>query len=161
MCIPENTPGILPVRRSQLALVGRKQTAVRDISFSLGNLSVRACDSRAQAFSTSLARRRPRCLPRSPNLVLTRLLERATVRLRVLMRPTRISATVPPASRVPSTSDRQQIGARKRHIWRTQSSTNQTAAASSTDRLNREDSQLVASFGGESTLHLVYYLSDG
>ena len=30
MCIPEKAPRILPVRRSLLALVGRKQTVVRD-----------------------------------------------------------------------------------------------------------------------------------
>ena len=42
-----------------------------NISFSLRNLPVQACDSRAQGFSPPLARRRSSCPPPSPNLVRT------------------------------------------------------------------------------------------
>ena len=42
-----------------------------DMSFSLRNLPVQACDSRAQGFSPPLARRRSSCPPPSPNLVRT------------------------------------------------------------------------------------------
>ena len=93
----KNAPGILPVRRSLLALEGRKQVVVR-YHLSLRKLMVRAFDSCAQGFSTPLVRRRSSCLPPSPNLVLTHSIERATVRLRVLLHPTRLSATAPPAS---------------------------------------------------------------
>ena len=46
-----------------------------DISFSLRNLPVQACDSRAQGFSPPLARRRSSCPPPSPNLVRTHPIE--------------------------------------------------------------------------------------
>ena len=46
-----------------------------DISFSLRNLPVRACGSRAQGFSRPLARRRSSCRPPSPNLVRTHPIE--------------------------------------------------------------------------------------
>ena len=46
-----------------------------DISFSLRNLPVLACDSRAQGFSPPLARRRSSCPPPSPNLVRTHPIE--------------------------------------------------------------------------------------
>ena len=42
-----------------------------DISFSLRNLSVQACDSRAQGFGPPLARRRSSCSPPAPNLMRT------------------------------------------------------------------------------------------
>ena len=105
-----NALPILPVRRSLLALVGRKH-------FSLRNLLVRAFDSRAQRFSPPLARRRSNCPPPSPNLVLTHPVECATTRLRVLLRHTRLSATVPPASGGPPPPEGHQIGARKRRTW--------------------------------------------
>ena len=48
-----------------------------EISFPLRNLPVRAAfDSRAQVFSTPLARQRSSCLPPSPNLVRTHPIER-------------------------------------------------------------------------------------
>ena len=50
-------------------------TVVRDRSFSLRNLPVRAFDSRAQGFSPPLARQRSSCPPPSPNLVRTHLIE--------------------------------------------------------------------------------------
>ena len=68
-------PRILLVRCFVLALVGRKQTVVRN-QFFLRKLPVRAFDSRAQRFSTPLARRRSSCPPPSPNLVRTHPIER-------------------------------------------------------------------------------------
>ena len=46
-----------------------------NISFSLRNLPVQACDSRAQGFNPPLARRRSSCPPPSPNLVRTHPIE--------------------------------------------------------------------------------------
>ena len=94
----ENAPEILPARRSLLALVGKKQTAV---SFPPQNVPARAFGSRAQGFYTPLARRRSSYPPPSSNLMLTRPTVTAATRLRVLRRSTRLSATVPPACRVP------------------------------------------------------------
>ena len=48
----------------------------------------------------------------------------ATVRMRVLLRPTTLSATVSLASRGSSPSEWRQIGVQKRRIWWTSSSTN-------------------------------------
>ena len=75
---------------------------------------------------------------------------RSTVRLRLLQCPTRLSAKVPPASRVPPPPEGHQKGARKRRTGGTSSSTNQTAPVS-TDRLEspRIDSRLIASLEGE------------
>ena len=66
-------------------------------------------------FSIPLAHRRLRRPLPSPNLVLTRLVKRETARLRVLRRPTRLSATVSPAPRLPPHPEGNQIGDRKRH----------------------------------------------
>ena len=107
-----NAPRSLPVRRSLMALVRRKQTLARG-QFSPRNLPVRAFDSRTQGFSTPLARERSSFPPPSSNLLLSRLLEHVTVRLRMLLRPTRLSATVPPASRVPPPPEGHQTGARR------------------------------------------------
>ena len=49
----------------------KKKKALSDISFSLRNVPVRAFDSRAQGFSTPLARRRSSCPPPSLNLSCT------------------------------------------------------------------------------------------
>ena len=68
-------------------------------------------------FSTLLARRRSSFPPPSPNLVLTHPIARATACLRVLVRPARLSSTVPPASRVPRPLEGHQTGARKRRTW--------------------------------------------
>ena len=122
----KNAPGILSVRRSLLALIGRNRPC-SEISLPLRNLPVRAFDSRAQGFSTLLARRRSSCPPLSPNLVITHPIEYVTLRLRMLLRPTRLSATVPPASGVPSTPKGHRVGAWKRRTGWTPSSTNQTA----------------------------------
>ena len=72
----KNAPRILPIHRSLLTLVGRKQSVVAMISFSLRDLPVRDFDSRAQGFSTPLARRRSSCPPSSPNLVRAHPIER-------------------------------------------------------------------------------------
>ena len=82
----KNAPGILPVRRSLLALVGRKQTVVRNQLSPLQQKpsAVRAaCGSRAQGFSPPLTRRPSSC-PYSPDEV---------ARPR---RPTKLSTTLPP-----------------------------------------------------------------
>ena len=71
----KNSPRILPVRRSLLALVGRNRPW-SEISFSLRNLPVRAIESRAQGFNTFMTRRRSSCPPPSPNLVRTHPIER-------------------------------------------------------------------------------------
>ena len=57
-----------------VAHVGRKWPW-SDISFSLRNLPVQACDSCAQGFSPPLARRRSSCPPPSSNLVRTHPIE--------------------------------------------------------------------------------------
>ena len=49
----------------------KKMTVARHRSFSLRNLAVQACVSRAQGFSPLLARRRSSCPPPSPNLMRT------------------------------------------------------------------------------------------
>ena len=67
-------PRILPVRRS-LWPSQEEKCPWSDISFSLRNLPVQACDFRAQGFSPPLARRRSSCLPPSPNLVRTHPIE--------------------------------------------------------------------------------------
>ena len=117
-------PGILSVRRSLLAFVGRENCFLRK---ALGSRLSFSCTKGVQH---SPARRQSSRPPPSPNLMLTRPIERATVRLRVLLRHTMLPATVPPASRVPPSPEGHNIGARKRRTWCKSSSTNQTAAAS-------------------------------
>ena len=101
---------------------------VRDIFFPLRNLPIRAIDSLAQGRvqhspdSSTIERPSP-----SPNVVLTRPIECATERLRVLLRPTRLSLKGPPASRVPPPPEGHprapkgtqghRIGAQKRRTW--------------------------------------------
>ena len=107
-----NVPCILPVHRSLLALAGRKQAVLAGDQLSL------------QPFPGSSTIELP---APSPNLVSTHPIERATVRLRVRLRATRL--------RVPPPPEGHQIALWKRGIGWTPSSTNQTAAAS----LNRPD----------------------
>ena len=117
----------------------RKKTDHGHISFSLRNLPVRAFDSCAQGFSTPLARRRSSYLPTSPNLVRTHPIER----YQALRNSTPCLSSVTTSRKAPN--------------WRLEeartsgipSSTNHTAGRVSTDRLNREDSQLAASLEGE------------
>ena len=84
-------------------------------------------------------------------MVLIYPIERASIRLRALLRPTRLFATtVPPASRVPPPPQGHQIGARKWHTYLVNTILNQpNLRRVSTDRMNCEDSQLVASLEGE------------
>ena len=99
----ENAPRILSVRRSLLALVGRKQTVRSQRS---------AFSSENTLFAPLILAHKGSALPwlvddratihtHSPNLVLTIYVQQHTSRLRVLWRSTRLSATAPPVSRVP------------------------------------------------------------
>ena len=74
LCILEEAPRILPVRRSLWPSLEEKWPW-SDISFSLRSLPVHACDSCAQGLSPRLARRRSSCPPPSPNLVRTHPIE--------------------------------------------------------------------------------------
>ena len=91
-----------------------------EISFSLGNLPVRAFDSRAQGFSPPLARQRSSCPPPSPNLVRTHLTENHQA-LRDSAPCLSRAATLPKATKL-------ELG-RGAHL-KTPSSANHTAAAS-------------------------------
>ena len=123
----ENAPGSLPVRSGRKKTHRGRRSAFPSDPFRFTPLIIAI----AQGFSTPLTRRRSSCPPPSPNFVLTHPTERATVRLRVLRaRPTRLSATVSLASRVPPPPEGHQTGARKRRTGWTLSSSNQTAAAS-------------------------------
>ena len=129
-CAPrKNALGFLSVRLPCWLLL-EESSPWSEIRFPLGNLPVRALNYRTHAFSTSLTRRQSSCRPPSPNLVLTHPIERVTVRLRMLRRPTKRSATVPPASRVPPPPGGHHVGAWTRRTGWTSSSTKQTAAAS-------------------------------
>ena len=91
------------------------------MSFSLRNLPVQACDSRAQGFSPPLARRRSSFPPPSPNLVRTHPIEHYQA-LRDDSAPYRSrAATLPNATEL-------ELG-RGAHLG-TPSSTNHTAAVS-------------------------------
>ena len=148
---PKTPPGILTVRRSLLALVGRKQTVVRiSFFFLLRNPPARAFVSRAQRFCTPLARRRLGCPSSSLNMLLARPIERVTVRLRVLRRPTGLSATVPLTCLSSATSSRRAPNWRSGRGGPVDTILNQpNRRRVSTGRLNRVDSQLVASPEGE------------
>ena len=120
------------------------------MSFTLRNLPVRAFITRAQMFSTTLARRRSSCPPSSPNQLLTHTIKHVTVSLRVLQRPTRLSATVPSASRVPPLAEGHQIGTREDAHRIDTTLTQPNHRRVSTDRPKRVDSQVVPSLAGES-----------
>ena len=109
------------------------------ISFSLKNLPVRAFDSRAQGFSTPLARRRSSCPPSSPNLVRTHPIERYRA----------LSDSAPCLSRAATPPEGPQTGARKRRAPRNNILILPYRRRVSTNRLNREGSQLAASLEGE------------
>ena len=117
----KNAPRILPVRRSLLALVGRKHTALRDqFFFFLKNLPIRAFNSRVQGFSTPLARRRSSFPPPSPNLVRTRPIERYQA----------LRDSAPCLSRATTSRRAPNWNSEEAHTWGTPFSTNHTAAAS-------------------------------
>ena len=119
----------------------KKKWPFSDISFSLRNLPVQACDSRAQGFSPPPARRRSSCPPPSPNLVRTRPIEHYYQALR---------DNAPCLSRTATPPEGHQIGARKRRTPGNNTILSQPYRSRvSTDRLNREGSQLVAPLEGE------------
>ena len=92
-----------------------------DISFSIRNLPVQVCDSRAQGFSPPLARRRSSCPPPSPHLVRTHPIEN--------YRALRDSA--PCLSRAATLPKGTKLGlGRGAHLGTPSSSANHTAAAS-------------------------------
>ena len=129
MRIPENAPRILPVCRSMLPLVGKKHTVDRNQLF-LRNLPVRAFDSRAQWFSTPLARRRSSCPPPSPNLARTHPIDQA------------FRDSAPCVSRATTSRRAPNWSSEEAHLVNT-TLTQPYRRRISIDRLNREDSQLV------------------
>ena len=118
----------------------KKNDAVRDQLF-LRNLPVRAIDSRAQGFSPPLARQRSSCPPPSPNLLRTYPIEN----YQVPGSPRQCS--LPLACRHPP--EGHQIGARKRRTPENTILSQPHCRRVSTDRPNRESSQLAASLEGE------------
>ena len=116
-----------------------EKTPWADISFSLRNLPVRAFDSRAQGLSTPLARRRSSCLPPSPNLVRTHPIERYQA----------LRDSAPCLSRAATPPEGHHIRARKRRAPGNIILSQPYRRRVSTERLNREGSQLAASLGGE------------
>ena len=118
-------------------------TVVRD-SFSLRNLPVQACDSRAQGFSPSLARQRSSCPPPSPNLVRTHPIVEYYQALRDSAPCLSRAATLPKGTK---------LGLGKRRApGNTIILSQPYRRRVSTDRLNREGSQLAASLEGEPGL---------
>ena len=117
----------------------KKKRPWSDISFSLRNLPVQACDCRAQGFSPPLASRRSSCPPPSPNLVRTHPIENYQALLNSDFCLSR-AATLPKGTKL-------ELG-RGAHLG-SPSSANYTAAASQQNRLKREGSQLAASLESE------------
>ena len=104
----KNVAGIFPVRCSLLALVRRKKTVVREQFSPQEPLSLRF----------SFARTRVQHSPGSSTIELFfRPRQFWGVFTQQYMLPTRLSATVPPASRVTSPPEEQQIEARKSRTW--------------------------------------------
>ena len=136
-----NVAGVLPVRRSLLALVRRKTTWSEN-SFPLRNLSVCAFDPRAQGVSTPLARRRSNFSPSSSNLG--------------LIHPTVHSPyqafrdSAPCLSRDITPRRAPYCNSKEAHLVNTILNQSNRRRIS-TDRLNRKESQLVASLEGESS----------
>ena len=112
-----------------------------EISFSLRNLPVQACDSRAQGFSPPLARQRSSCPPPSPNLVRTYPIVEYYQALRDSAPCLSRAATLPKGTK---------LGLGKRRApGNTIILSQPYRRRVSTDRLNREGSQLAASLEGE------------
>ena len=115
-------------------------TVVRDQLF-LRNLPVQACDSRAQGFSPPLARQRLSCPPPSPNLVRTHPIVEYYQALR---------DSAPCLSRAATLPKGPKLGLGKRRApGNTIILSQPYRRRVSTDRLNREGSQLAASLEGE------------
>ena len=98
-----------------------------------------AFDSRAQGFSPPLTHRRSSCPPPSPNLVRTYPIELYQA----------LHDSVPCLSRVATPPEGRQIGAWKRRAPGNTILSQPYRRRVSTDRLNREGSQLAASLEGE------------
>ena len=132
-----------------LSLLWRKKTVDRD-QLSPGNLPVYALGSRAQGCSTPLAQRRSSCPPPSSNLVHFHPIKRATARLLVLRRPTRLSTARLPSSCVARPPERiPNWSSEEAHLEDT--ILNQpNHRRESTDRLNCVGGQLMWSLEGES-----------
>ena len=96
-------------------------------------------DSRAQGFSTPLARQRSSCPPPSSNLVRTHPIESYQA----------LRDSAPCLSRAGTPPEGDQIGAQKRRIPGNTILSQPYRRRVSTDRLNREGSQLAASLEGE------------
>ena len=111
-----------------------------DINVSLRSLPVLAFDSRAQGFSTRLARRRSSYPPTSTNLVRTYPIERYQA----------IRDGVSCLSRAATPPEGHQIGARKGRAPGSTTLSQPYRRRISTDRMNCEGSQLAASLEGES-----------
>ena len=103
------------------------------------NLPVQAFDSSTQGFSTPLARRRWSCPPPSPNLVRTHPIERYQA----------LRGSAPCLSRATIPPERHQIEARERRAPGNTILSQPYRRRVSTERLNREGSQLAASLEGE------------
>ena len=111
------------------------------MSFSLRNLPVQACDSRAQGFSPPLGRQRSSCPPPSPNLVRTHPIVEYYQALRDSAPCLSRAATLPKGTK---------LGLGKRRApGNTIILSQPYRRRVSTDRLNREGSQLAASLEGE------------
>ena len=119
---------------------GKKTHTQSEISFSLRNLTVRAFASRAQGFSPPLARQRSSCPPPSPNLVRTHLIENYQT-LRDSAPCLSRAATLPKAIKL-------ELG-RGAHTPENTTLSQPYCRRVSTDRPNREGSQLAASLEGE------------
>ena len=129
----ESCPFAAPCRPSQ-----EENKPWSEISFFLRNLPVHAFDSRAQGFSTPLARRRSSCPPPSPNLVRTQPIERYQA-----LRDSAPCLSCAPPPEV------HQIGARKRRAPGATILNQPHRRRVSADRLSRQKVQLVASLEGE------------
>ena len=115
---------------------GKKTDRCQRSAFSLRNLPFCAFDSRAQGFSVSLAHRQSNCPPPSPNLVRTHPIYQAF----------RDSAPCP--SRAPTSRRAPNWSSEEAHLVNTilkQPYRRRVA----TDRLNRKDRPLAASFEGK------------
>ena len=148
----KNGPRILPVRRSLLALVGRKHIVARDHLFPQKPPGSRLGFSRPRVphLSGSSTIELPSALAESgssaPNTT-------CHGTLRVLRRSTRLSTIVPPAFRVPPPREGHQVGAWE-EAHRVDTNINQpNGRRVSTDRLNRVESQLVYLLRVSPALH--------
>ena len=113
-------------------------TVVRD-QLSLRNLPVPAFDSRTQGFSPPLARQRSSCPPPSPNLVRTHPIENYQG----------LRNSAPCLSRAATLPKATKLRDRKRRTLENTILRQPYCRRVSTDRPNREGSQLAASLEGE------------